>query len=113
MHRRGQSVRVSAWSWLSRSWSSGSPRVSASASASGTLAITGPDRLAVGEQATFTASTEGVETWVWELPDGQFITDEATVSMTATSAGAAEIVLRSRTAEGTELETRHPLRVDG
>lgn len=77
------------------------------------LAITGPDQLAVGEQATFTASTEGLETWVWELPDGQFITDEATVSMTATSAGAAEIVLRSRTAEGTELETRHPLRVDG
>lgn len=87
------------------------PPVAAADGAS--LAITGPDRLAVGEQATFTASTEGVETWVWELPDGQFITDEATVSMTATSAGAAEIVLRSRTAEGTELETRHPLRVDG
>ena len=87
------------------------PPVTAADGAS--LAITGPDQLAVGEQATFTASTEGVENWVWELPDGQFVTDEATVSMTATSAVAAEIVLRSRTAEGTELETHHPLRVDG
>jgi len=85
------------------------PPVAVAGSAS--LAISGPDELTVGEQATFAADIEGTESWVWELPDGRFVTDAPTVSMTPTSAGTAEIVLRSRSADGTELVTRHQLRV--
>ena len=77
------------------------------------LAIDGPDELSVGETATFTAEVEGVDSWVWTLPDGQFIVDESTISMTAASSGSAEVMLRSRTADGTVLETRHGFHVDG
>lgn len=78
----------------------------------GSVAIDGPDEVSVGETATFTADVEGVESWVWELPDGRFLLDEATVTMTPSSAGRAELVLRSRTADGIVLETHHRFRVE-
>src|SRR5699024_6468632 len=77
------------------------------------LAISGPEGVAVGATATFAADAEGVESWVWELPDGRFLADESTISMTASSAGRAEVVLRSRAPDGTELETHHRFRVAG
>ena len=66
----------------------------------------------MGETSTFSADVTGVDSWVWTLPDGRFVVDESTVSMTASSAGSAEVVLRSRAADGTELESRHSFRVD-
>ena len=77
------------------------------------LAISGPEKVSVGETSTFTANVEGVESWVWELPDGRFLADESTVSMTASRAGSAEVVLHSRAADGTALEAHHRFRVDG
>ena len=76
------------------------------------VAIDGPDEVSVGETATFTADVTGAETWVWSLPDGRFLLDRSTVTMTPTSAGRAELVLRSRTADGTVLETHHRFRVE-
>ena len=83
------------------------------AAADGTsVTIDGPEELAVGETGTFTAEVTGAETWVWTLPDGRFLVDRATVSVIPTSAGRAELVLRSRTADGTVLETHHRFRVE-
>src|SRR5699024_10455054 len=76
------------------------------------VAIDGPEEVSVGETATFTADVTGAETWVWSLPDGRFLLDRSTVTMTPTSAGRAELVLRSRTADGTVLETHHRFRVE-
>lgn len=86
------------------------PPVAAAEGAS--MTISGPDEFSVGETARFTADVDGVDSWVWELPDGRFIVDESTVSMTAASAGSAEVVLRSRTPDGTVLEAHHRLHVE-
>lgn len=77
------------------------------------LAIDGPEEVTVGDTATFTADVAGVDSWVWMLPDGRFIVDESTVSMTAASPGSADVVLRSLGQDGTTLEVHHRLRVDG
>ena len=79
---------------------------------SASLGISGPEELAVGEEARFTASVEGAESWVWELPDDRYVVDQGTISLTPSSAGSAEVVLRARAPDGTELEARHRLRVD-
>src|SRR5699024_2006085 len=76
------------------------------------VASAGPERGSVGAPATCTADVTGAETWVWSLPDGRFLLDRSTVTMTPTSAGRAELVLRSRTADGTVLETHHRFRVE-
>src|SRR5699024_5751721 len=76
------------------------------------VAIDGPEEVSVGETATFTADVTGAETWVWSLPDGRFLLARSTVTMTPTSAGRAELVLRSRTADGTVLEPHPRFRVE-
>ncbi|MGP9844006.1 protein kinase domain-containing protein [Brachybacterium sp. 107] len=76
------------------------------------IAIEGPEEVAVGDTATFTADVTGADTWVWVLPDGRFIVDESTVSMTAASPGNADVVLRSLSPNGTTLEIHHRLHVD-
>ena len=81
------------------------------ASGGSSLAIDGPEELAVGESASYSAELEGVDSWVWTLPDGRYIADEKTVAVTATSSGGAEVVLRARARDGTPLETRLELRV--
>lgn len=75
------------------------------------LSIDGPEQIQVGETAEFNAEVVGVDSWVWSLPSGRFITDDDEVSITATSPGSAEVILRSRTSDGQELETRHQLHV--
>lgn len=75
------------------------------------IAIEGPEQLVVGEQATFTAATEGVNSWVWTLPTGAHIVDEPTTSMTATTPGSARVILQARAPDGTDLETVHHLTV--
>lgn len=93
--------------YLGHRWQDGPTSQSASA----TVAIEGPDRVAAGEEATFSAATTGLDSWVWTLPSGQHIIDEETITMTAQTAGWAELVLRGRDAEGTDLEVTHRLTV--
>lgn len=75
------------------------------------ISISGPEEVAVGESAVFTAEIEGVDSWVWVLPTGTFTADESEAVLTPTSPGSAEIVLRTRAPDGSELEARHALRV--
>ncbi|MGP5129786.1 protein kinase domain-containing protein [Brachybacterium tyrofermentans] len=82
------------------------------ASDGASLAIDGPETLAEGESATYSADVTGVDSWVWTLPDGRHVVGERTVSLTPTSPGRADVVLRARAADGTELESRLELRVE-
>ena len=75
------------------------------------ISISGPDEISVGERAVFTATVSGVESWSWSLPNHRFIADEADVTITPTSPGTGEIVLRSRTDDGDDLEARRTVRV--
>lgn len=75
------------------------------------VSVEGPDEVQVGEPAAFTAEVEGVESWVWVLPTGTHVADEEETILTPTSAGTAEVVLRTRAPDGTPLEARHTLRV--
>src|SRR5699024_5859900 len=75
------------------------------------IAVEGPSEVQVGEPAVFTAEADGVESWVWVLPTGTHVADESEAVLTPTSSGAAEVVLRARAPDGTELEARHTLRV--
>lgn len=75
------------------------------------ISISGPSEVAVGETATFTADTTGVESWVWTLPSGTYRTNEPEAVVTATSPGTTVVVLRAQGPDGQELESRHPVRV--
>lgn len=75
------------------------------------IAIEGPDRVQVGQTVTFSARTEGVDGWAWTLPTGTHLVDESQATLTATSTGTTEIVLRARVPGGPELEARHEVRV--
>ncbi|WP_152187820.1 serine/threonine-protein kinase [Georgenia satyanarayanai] len=80
-------------------------------SGSATVAVEGPSEITVGEQATFTALVEGVDSWVWTMPSGSLVLDEPDVSTTARSPGTARVVLRARAPDGTDLESVHHLTV--
>lgn len=82
-----------------------------SSSAEVSVAIEGPEEIAVGEAATFTAQVEGVDSWVWVLPTGGHLADEEEAVLTPTSPGSAEIILRTHTPEGAELEASHTIDV--
>ncbi|GAA1450111.1 serine/threonine-protein kinase [Nesterenkonia lacusekhoensis] len=82
-----------------------------SSSADVSVAIDGPEEVAVGEPATFTAQVEGVDSWVWVLPTGGHLADEEEAVLTPTSPGTAEVVLRTHTPEGAELEASHTIDV--
>ena len=75
------------------------------------IQIVGPTEITVGERAEFTADVDGVTSWAWTLPNHRQIANDDTVAVTATSAGSAEVVLRAVAPDGTELETRHRVRV--
>lgn len=75
------------------------------------VSVEGPSEVQVGEPATFTAEVEGAESWVWVLPTGTHVADEDETVLTPTSAGTADVVLRTRAPDGTQLEARHTLRV--
>ncbi len=75
------------------------------------VAVDGPTRVAVGEEATFTAVVEGVESWVWTMPDGTHVVDLPSVSTTARSPGSGRLVLRARAPDGADLEVVHTLTV--
>jgi len=75
------------------------------------ISISGPEEISVGEHAVYSASVSGVESWSWSLPNHRFVSDEAEVTITPTSPGTGEIVLRSRTEDGDDLEARRTVRV--
>lgn len=75
------------------------------------VAVQGPTEIKVGEPSVFTAYIEGTSSWVWVLPTGRYIADEQQVTLTPTSAGSGEVVLRARAPDGTELQSRHTVRV--
>ncbi|MFE5338053.1 protein kinase [Isoptericola sp. NPDC056573] len=88
--------------WLDR------PR---SAAGGASVAISGPGAATVGEPVTLTADVAGAEHWVWTLPTGTYVADDERVRLTASSAGAAEVVLEARAPDGTALTAVHRLRV--
>lgn len=75
------------------------------------IAIDGPAEITVGQEATFSAVVEGVETWVWTMPTGAHVLDEPSVTTTARSTGSARVVLRARAPDGTDLEAVHHVSV--
>src|SRR5699024_6254498 len=75
------------------------------------IAISGPEEVSVGEPATFTAKTEGVDSWIWALPTGTHVVDDAEATMTPTETGTNEVILRARADDGEELEARHHVTV--
>lgn len=79
--------------------------------ASSSIDISGPTKVEVGESATFTAEVHNAPSWSWTLPSHRFIADSKEVTVTPTGAGDAEIILRSQTPDGQDLEARHQFRV--
>ncbi len=75
------------------------------------ISVEGPTDLLVGEPATFTARTEGVRHYVWELPTGRFVADQPTVTLTPRGAGSATVTLRAQDATGHDLRVVHEIEV--
>lgn len=75
------------------------------------ISITGPTEVTVGEEAVFTAQVEGVDSWAWTLPTHRHLADDPRASVTATTPGTAEIVLRSTSPDGKDLQVTHTFQV--
>ncbi|ROR74019.1 serine/threonine-protein kinase [Bogoriella caseilytica] len=104
--RGAVAVLVAALLGLGAGWwiaSSGAP----SAAGGAQIAVSGPETAEVGEPVSFEALADGVDSWVWSLPTGAFEADAERVTLTASSPGMAEVVLRARAPDGTDLEVRH------
>lgn len=71
------------------------------------IEIDGAATVTVGQEATFTAMTRNLDSWVWILPTGEYVVGEREVSITPRSAGSAQVVLRARAPDGNELEYVH------
>lgn len=82
-----------------------------SRTAQAAIAIDGPDELRVGAEGVFTADLQGITTWVWALPTGEYVVDQPSVSLMPSSPGTARVELRARAPDGTELRTVHRLTV--
>jgi eukaryotic-like serine/threonine-protein kinase len=57
------------------------------------VAIVGPETVEAGEVAAFEAAVEGVDRWVWYMPDGQVAPDAPEVSLRAVEPGRADVTL--------------------
>jgi len=75
------------------------------------IALVGDAQAEVGDTVTFTAETDGVDHWVWLLPDGAVYADRASVQIATSSAGVAPVMLVAVAPSGERLEVRHELRV--
>ena len=64
----------------------------------------GPTTATTGEAATFTVEHSGVESWVWLLPSGEFVTDQESVTLTPSGPGRATVTVLSQDGEA------HPCR---
>ncbi|WP_299519247.1 serine/threonine-protein kinase [uncultured Serinicoccus sp.] len=78
---------------------------------SASVGIAGPEDLTTGTSATFSIEQEGLESWVWLLPDGRFLSDEPSVTLSPTLPGQARLVLTGRDEQGRELRAVHRLSV--
>lgn len=77
------------------------------------IAIEGPQEAEVGEPVTLTAEVAGLASWVWVLPTGEHVADADEVTVTARTPGRAEVVLRARAPDGTDLEASWTITVAG
>ncbi|WP_028131058.1 serine/threonine-protein kinase [Serinicoccus marinus] len=77
-----------------------------------TIGIAGPDELTTGTSATFSIEQEGLRSWVWLLPDGRYLSDEETVTLTPTRAGRARLVITGRDEQNREVRVARDLVVD-
>ena len=68
------------------------------------VAIEGPEKITVGQEATFRAVIDGAESWVWILPGGRYVADADEVSLTPSSPGRAEVALQARDGNGNPVE---------
>ncbi|WP_151525943.1 protein kinase domain-containing protein [Serinicoccus kebangsaanensis] len=75
------------------------------------LAISGPDAVAVGEQAEFTLRSSGVASWTWGLPGGRYVVDATSVTLRPTGPGRATVTVHATDADGTELRAQHRFEV--
>lgn len=75
------------------------------------IAIDGPGQVGVGESATLSATVEGARSWVWVLPDGSHVADQAEITLTARTTGTAAVRLRAQDPGGTPLQVVHQIEV--
>lgn len=75
------------------------------------IGIEGPAEVVVGDAATFTVRHTGVESWVWVLPTGAYVSDAPSITLSPTGVGEAEVQLRSRDADGADLLVGHEFNV--
>ncbi|WP_298889457.1 serine/threonine-protein kinase [uncultured Serinicoccus sp.] len=78
---------------------------------SASVGIAGPEELTTGTSATFSIEQEGLESWVWLLPGGRYVSDQSSVTLSPTLPGRARLVLTGRDEQGRELRAVHQLSV--
>lgn len=96
--------------WSTRQLDGGQASVTASAG-DAQLTLVGPEEAPVGTTVSFEANAEGVDRWVWLMPDGQIYLDSPTAEVRTQSPGVARITLLGTTDSGERLEVVHELRV--
>lgn len=75
------------------------------------IEIEGPSRISVGQTATYRVEMGDADSWVWVLPNGRYIADEAEVSLTPRSPGSAELTLQSHDSDGRSIEVSKAIHV--
>lgn len=75
------------------------------------LTLVGPDDANVGDTVPFEAQADAVDEWAWFMPDGTIYPNQASVQLTASSEGTAEVVLIGVADSGELLQVVHRLRV--
>jgi hypothetical protein len=77
-----------------------------------TIAIGGPEEVAVGESAVFSAEIDGdVVQWAWVTPEARLLTDAPRVRVQASSAGVATVTLIAVVSPEELISVSHDLRV--
>lgn len=109
-HVRGAAASVPVGTCAVGQLDDGRVRVTAT-SGDRRVELIGPEQIAVGETARFTAEVAGVEHWVWFGPDGGVHVDVGEIDVGAGSAGAATLRLRGVDGQNRPVEVVHRLDV--
>ncbi|WP_462417434.1 serine/threonine-protein kinase [Kytococcus sp. Marseille-QA3725] len=80
-------------------------------SVDGSVSIRGPETISVGDPVDFTVDREGVESWVWTLPDGRYVVDEDEVTLSPASSGEATLRVQAQDSAGQPLADDHVVSV--